>query len=525
MPVPQEQRVTLNDFSGGLNLRDDISQIQDNEMSTLQNWDVTEAGELVKRPGFELRSSIGSPAGQLKIIGNLRGRNFWQILAANDTNFYYSNDGAATWTSITTTAVDGLPVGKIWYGCQYDMIFYMVRIDDVMLQWDGTTLTRIANSPSGTFCGTYRDRMWVLNSFGTAAITSNASWLYYSDVSGTGPSAAPGFPGDVWHNDINFIQVSPGDGDVLTGLGVLQDGFFLFKSKSVYRLALATSPLDWNLRVVSLDYGCVSGYTIREVEGALFFLGQRALYKTDGVTFSELSSPIRPAFDNHYPAQDPDWHLLNRDAGAFFENRYFLSLVCDVAGIANSKYSLYVFNVKTQTWSEYVIAPAEAVRFRVSTMLAVDDPTLSDKSVRGLYIGENRTTGNIWRWGHDQHMNLWQDNFSYYECIMTTKEFDFGDPVSAKRSRWTLWEGNCNGLDGTTELHQTVSVGIDQGIPQGIYYPVKNTAGFRNVQTAPGPGFFRVWKCSVINKNDLTKCVLLSLTFHYTRTDKRLGGQ
>lgn len=516
MAAPALARKKLDNFVG-LNNRDEDGRIGDDDLNQCENFDPTEGGNLTKRSGFRHMTggSVGGLSGVTVVyLGVFKTTTYTQIIAVqNSSDIIFSSDGGANWTIAYVNGVPGVHVGNARFGIQYAGIFYIVREDNYMIQWNGSILQDITGSPTGTTCAVYKDRMFVCNTFHDPAYGSgSASRLWYSDIAGTGGTT---FQTANWHALGTFIDVSQGDGDGLVGLQVYQDRFLIFKSRSIWDLSVAPNPIDWALRNISLDIGCVSCYTLREVEGAVMFLATKGLYRTDGMTMQEISSRVSTMFVDHNVGFLTPYRTLNRDSGAFYDNKYFLSLVLDPLGVQANDRRLYVYFTKLQAWSRYTIAQAFSANFTPSNMLEVNDPHATGKKWAGLLVGSALADGNTWRYGNPEDLTMYADGGSPYGALMETKEFDLDDPVSVKRGKWIVLEAQLGLTNGTTLLEN------NNGTFGYNLLPL--SSGVRDFMTIKSLGMFRTWKVFISN-TDTFRCVIYSVTLSYVKIDKRLAG-
>jgi hypothetical protein len=101
----------------------------------------------------------------------------------------------------------------------------------------------------------------------------------------------------------NFIDVSPLDGDIITGLSSVGTDLLIFKQRSIWRLATTTVTLSGSvtlapLSLVSKNMGCCLGVNATDMmpDGTTVFIGpDDHVYQTDGTTVSDLSHQPTPA--------------------------------------------------------------------------------------------------------------------------------------------------------------------------------------------------------------------------------------
>jgi hypothetical protein len=433
----------------GLNLREPAGMVQDDELVECVNLNVGRAGELTKRTGFD-RLHNGTAFGNVdvKLLGTYQTADHSQILAAtSDEKLWYSEDGA-TWTEIDI----GATAFEVQYGVQYVNKFYMVSEEGVH-EWDGTTFSETdASAPEGDFCTVYKDRLFVLSTTAT-----NNSRLYFSAIADftSWPST-------------NFIDVKPGDGDFLVTCSVIHDLLIIFKTGTTWALYVQGPPENWTLRNTNPEIGCVSKYTPREIEGFLYFVGSRGVYKTDGNVFEDISESIEPVFRDRIV----NLTTVNIDASAWWQDRFIVLVHPDP-----STYRYLVYHLRTGGWTEWEIAGGNIPAY----FLEIDSATPS----KGLYAGNKNGTGRVFRHGG----GAFTDGGTDFTCKLKTKDFDFALPSIMKRGKWMGIDVDC---DDTVDVTYTVD-------SEELAANTFSATGKRRIHKVPGPGYFRVWALEISN--------------------------
>lgn len=447
-------------------------------MIECQNFDLGRQGELFKRTGIKRLATLGAGNQTVTVIGYFSTSVFSQIIVKHGNDLYYTTDGA-TYTLIGT-------YNDVEHGVQYTDKFYMVRRTSTMLQWDGAAITVIAGSPTGSHCRIYKDRMFVANTYSAA----NPARVYYSAIAN--------FLTAGWSGLGTFVDVNPGDGDSFVAFAVLHDTFVIFKQYSTWLLYITPDPTGWELRNSNPELGCISKYTAREIEGYLYFLSARGVYKTDGYTFIDISEPVSPIFDQIVLSSA----LVNQTVGAWWHDKYILMLqtfatpptwnsfaagTWDALSVtpwdaANATYTWLVYHLKTNQWTHWL--PAGGIS--AFNMVEIPGPA----AIKGLYIGSRALNGRIYRYGD----TVYQDDVnSNYDCIVETKDFDFGQAATVKRGLWLGVE-----KQGVGDLSISNIPDSNQQATAVVSFPVNA----RTTKRVPGPGFFRDWRVRVTATHD-----------------------
>lgn len=471
MAARTELPVEIRGFKG-INLREPEGMVQDDELVECINFDIGRAGELKKRSGFEvLHTGATLGLNSVQLVGHFLTDTYSQIIIQSGSNLYWTTD-FNTFNLIGAYTVS--------YGVQYANKFYMVRAGTTILEWNGAAASAIAGSPSGTFCLVYRDRLFVLSSSATGTLNSR---LYFSAIA---DFSATGWP------STNFIDVRQGDGDFLTCLAVIHDLLLIFKTKSTHALYVQGLPENWVLRSINPEIGCVSKYTPREIEGFLFFVGSRGVYKTDGNIFEDLSSSIFTEFHN----RTINLTTTNVDSAAWFDDKYILLLRPDP-----STRRYFVYHLRTGGWTQW--SPVDGITPAYFLEVHTTSPT------KGLYCGDLEATGKIYRYGGTGYT----DAGTPYTAEFTTKEFDFGMPSTYKRGKWMA--GDFIG-SGTVVVNYIVDAEEMSG---GNFTSLSRRGEHKII----GPGYFRVLtiNCGVTNDSSFT---VLGLTLYLHKKRSVVGS-
>ena len=434
-----EVPVVIQGFKG-INLREPAGMVQDDELVTCENFNIGRAGELTKRTGFaQLHNGNTLGLSDVRLLGHFLTPTLSQIIAATDSDIWSSPNGA-DWTKLNASPI----VAKA--AVQYVNTMY-IATDAGIYSWDGTTLALIADSPVGTFCLVYKDRLYVLSTTAT-----NNSRLYFSAIADF----------ETWPST-NFLDINPGDGDFLTSCAIIQDLLLIFKTGTSWALYVQGAPQNWVLRNINPEIGCISSQTPREIEGFLFFVGTRGIYKTDGNIFEDISESIEPLFRERIV----NLTTVNIDAASWWEDRFIVLL-----HPTPSVFRYLVYHLRTGGWTEWV--PAGDIR--PSAFLEIN----SASPTKGLYTGNSNTDGKIYRHGD----GALTDKGVSYTCKFKTKDFDFTLPSLMKRGKWL-------GIDvhaGTGNI--AVRHTVDSEDLAALSFPGGSA---RRLHKVEGPGYFRVW--------------------------------
>jgi hypothetical protein len=204
-----------------------------------------------------------------------------QLIAVTGTVAYYLSAG--TWTSKRT----GLTTGSKARFCTFLNYCFMVNGTEATAIWDGNTSNSFvttgnaSGAPIGAFIENFKTRIWIA---GNATFPSR---VYFSSV----PSAAT-TPVVSWSTDVatgQWIDVSPSDGDFMTGLQRYKTTLLAFKTNHLYRIfdIGQLDPDPWAY------VGTSSQESILETKAGVFFHHSTGIYQYNvyGIV-QEISRPV-----------------------------------------------------------------------------------------------------------------------------------------------------------------------------------------------------------------------------------------
>ena len=141
-------------------------------------------------------------------------------------------------------------------------------------------------------------------------------------------------------DDAGSITIESQGGENISALATYNNHVLLFKNNALYEL-YGSGPEDFLFQTVSNSIGCISHKTVKEVDGLLFFLGERGVFMYRGGMLPRLISD--PAVDGFMERMD-----LSRKEDAcagVYRKRYFLSLPID-----EDDNVLLVYDADNRSW-------------------------------------------------------------------------------------------------------------------------------------------------------------------------------
>ena len=394
-------RIEYSNFLEGADVMLSPFLMADNKLEILDNCLISyKLGTITKRPGY---SKVGDTLEANKSITGLH--NFRQsssvqkILATvnNSTgaNLVLAYNNAGTWADISVgTTYDTFEDAKTEFE---DFIGYCFIVgydstDSVFLpvgSLTGTTFstsTNVTSMPQGKYIIRYRDRLYVLNAYYSAAAYPYRA--YYSSVPVAGAIT--------WTPATDFIDVDYSE--QITGAGVNWDRLIMFTEYSAYMFDQLSKRKVW-------DIGCSNHRTIKNA-GAMMIWANR-----DGVWISTGGRPENVAGRvlDFIKAGNP----LNFFAEVVDEEYHLYVGTVTVNGITYTNTTL-IFNIPTGTWRWHEYSDN-------MTVFAA----YNSSGILRLYMGA--ADGDV----HDlskytDTSPVWSDNTAAIQAFFRTKPFNFG---------------------------------------------------------------------------------------------------
>ena len=283
---------------------------------------------------------------------------------------------------------------------------------DAPAQYDGTTLSLLGGSPptGASYQSVHQNRLWLGHS------SSNPSRVYFSDALNQGSWPA-----------LNFIDVSPQDGDEITAIMEFSSVIVVFKQHSVYVIT-GDSVDNFALTRIHVGVGCVAPASVTIVEmAAKQFL---AWVSDVGVYFSDLNSPtlatrrLQPTWDGL------NGHKLDVAAAGFFQDEFWVSLPSGQQ-IAND--TVLMMDTLRDCWDE-------------RTSWGFSGYVVFREGGKEKFLAADASVGQVYEFsGYNDLGNL--TPFEY-----ETKALDFGSGERVKRVRRVLVQARASNAAGALSI-------------------------------------------------------------------------
>lgn len=191
-----------------------------------------------------------------------------------------SFDGQPTATLLASDFVAG---GQFFFTTLLSKMIVVNKLN-APRKYDGTTLSALGgNPPNAQYVAAHKNFLFMAHS------TANPSRLYFSEVLNI----------ESWPV-LNFIDVSPNDGDWITGLLPYDDYLIITKNRSVWIL-VGSGTSDFEVRRLHAEIGCVAPRSLVRMGEAFAFVAYDGIYLSDRVQPVLISERLKKT-----------WQGLNR---------------------------------------------------------------------------------------------------------------------------------------------------------------------------------------------------------------------
>jgi len=278
---------TLESFTGGLNLRTDQFNLEDNESPDLLNVLVDPRGGIRMRDGVDRRNTTALSA-------DVKG--IWALHTDSGTNHLMVNYGTKVAYSTTAnftdlTGITARTDGSRVYGMTMNNVAYGVSYDKVSFKWDGSSAADLGTTLDGS-AGNFPQAQYV-------AFWNNFAWAAYTYESATGYKYRVRWSNandpEKW-TATDYVDIDKGEhGDYITGLCPMGDRLLIFKSNSIYAIFGFDSD---SFQVVTLtdSVGSVPlSQPISTPYGVFFWYADQGVFAYNKENFSWVFDKIAPA--------------------------------------------------------------------------------------------------------------------------------------------------------------------------------------------------------------------------------------
>lgn len=294
-----------------------------------------------------------------------------------------SFDGAP---SVTLSASVFTAGGQFYFGSLLDTIAIVNGLD-APHKYDGDILGLLGGSPPrGSYVAAHKNRLWMLK----------GSRLYFSDLLDI----------ESWPI-LNFIDISPNDGDSGTGIYPSGDYLVITKSRSVW-LLVGDSIDTYSVRRMSATRGCMAPRSLTMVNDML------CMVSDDGVYFSDFTQTVLASERLRVTWNGLNHRRLTQAVAWFHKQKLY---VCLPSAGSRINDTTIVFDSLRQAW--YVISG-----------WGISSTTLWTEAGKQVMLLGHSNEGQV------TELNSGQNNAGLpIEAVWESKHFDMGYPDVVKRFR------------------------------------------------------------------------------------------
>lgn len=435
-------------FSGGLNLRDQPDVVDASQAVDLLNVTFTDRGAVRQRDGYAAFTA-GAGANRYDSLAPFYTSAGTRQLVAGAGNRLEALDTAGAVVA-STTSPTASPHYFARFGGPAAEVMYVSNGTDQLRQWNGTAWSTPAwtgNSPTGRFVAVtpWDNRLVNARKTGTTA-AANPSTVLFSDVAETG--APLNWPAN------NYVQVTPGDGEPITGLAVWRDYLFVFKESKFFvfygTATAADGTPEFQYRPVEAGVGLVAPGAVCVGPEGVYFLDRRGVFRTSGGQPEAVSDLVAPLFSG----ETSDFYLggalnqaqLSACRMCWHDEQVYLSFP---VGSDSACSRVLVFDPAYKWWSLWGLPAAALASFRGG-----DQPKL----VFAASSGANHVMRMDSQYSTDAGASIssrWMSGW-----------FDFGDTGIKSVRELKVW-GKGKAVIGTAQDYRVSGVGKVVDFAQG----------------------------------------------------------
>tara|TARA_B100001094_G_scaffold333387_1_gene411342 strand:+ start:6556 stop:8154 length:1599 start_codon:yes stop_codon:yes gene_type:complete len=321
------QLQTLQDFSGGLNLRSDQFNLADNESPSMLNVDVDPRGGIKMRRGVKHRNTTALIQNVTGLCSFTPDSNPTRVIASHGTTVVQSQ-------TTDFAQIAGVSVGNNdrLYGMTMNNKFYGVSGTASSFSYDGTTGTNLSQNMDGSagnfpicqYSTFHANFAWAgLTYEGGSYLRNRVRWSNANEP-------------EKW-TSTDYVDVNVGErGDEISALVPFGDRLLIFKTNSVHAL-YGFGTESFQLVSLTQDAGSVSKSSPTSTPyGVYFWHDRQGVWLYDGSQFIWIFEKLQPAID------DGRLQFLTPPQLAWFNNRLYVSVDwSDSAGTPSRRTLIY----------------------------------------------------------------------------------------------------------------------------------------------------------------------------------------
>lgn len=349
-------------FAGGLNLRDQPNQVNPTQAVDLLNVALIEREGIRSRDGYAKFSASALTNRPDSLAAFYTSGGTAQLVVGNGNRLDALNSAG---TSIANVAPTASPHYFARFGGPTAELLFIANGTDTVRQWNAAAFSTPAytgTTPNGKFLAvTSWDNRLVSARRASTTAGNNPSTVLFSDQ---------GVP--TTFTAANYIDLTPGDGEVIMGVISWERYLFVFKESKFFRIYGTGRNVDgspiFQYEAIDTGIGLAASRALCAGRDGVYFLGRNGVYKTTGARPELVSSLIDPFF----AGVTPDFFLssalnissIATAAMTFHNEQVWLAVP---TGTSTTNNRLFVYDPRYQYWTLYDIPASALAPFRPST--------------------------------------------------------------------------------------------------------------------------------------------------------------
>jgi len=443
--ITSDMLITVMGGWQGVNTEDDTTQITDTQGIDCLN--IVQTKETKKRGGYAKVNSteLTGSTGIYGLMPYYKSGGSDELLVASHTTVQVLDTGTGVFTQ--PSGGTGLTTNEYTIGKQFKNILVITKTSDAPRKYNGSTVALLGGSPP-----TCKYQEVHKNYHFLAGNSTYQSRLYWSNVSDN----------ETW-SALDFVDVYPDDGDIITGLHSTLDALIIFKRYNVYVLYGDTPTYVegltlWRIKKASTDTGAPNQQSIAQINKNLVYpssnLGVQAFggsISSETIEFDSLSSKLM--------SKDitPTYSALNlsrisQACAVNFDYKYILSV--PNASSTTNNYNL-VYDYLNNCWYFWNLPANCFATFRTS-------------GVDTLYFG-SPSNGFVYKYTP----SIYTDAGTAINAYYYTKDYNMGSSTKDKE----FYKFYVT-LNKSTDYALTVEPVIDMETSAGSYSIAALSTGF-----------------------------------------------
>lgn len=273
MPARFSEPLIVRDFAGGLNLRDQPSQLAENESPSCMNATLNERGGAEKRLGYELDGPLdtGEPDPFPADVVNSHDSVVLGLVLVQAGDEIYKRTAAGAYTLID----DFTTAARVTF-VDFDDVVVMVHPVDGIFTTDGSTFSsRVGDPIVGQAVAAWQGKVWV----------ADGTTIYWSAI---------GDPA-TWSPSVDFVRLlEPDDRPVVKLTVSANGGLVAQKRRSSHRILDSETGAN---ATIDPSHGAAGPLAAVTYEGLVVSISDEGIFVTDGLLPLEfVSSKVAPVF-------------------------------------------------------------------------------------------------------------------------------------------------------------------------------------------------------------------------------------